>query len=495
MMVSRFFQAVVLILGVLAIDLQAATSLDKDFNAPPAAARPWVYWYWFNGNLSADGIRADIAAMKESGLGGAMLFDVGYQPRGPVENRSRQWYDLVRLAVSEAAARDMKITLTCPGWEASGGPWITPELNMQELVWSETHLRGPQHLTATIAAPFSRLGYYQDVALLAFPTIANDIPLKDLKPVFKKSTGEVLSGIEGILDGNPDTGATLPGQFEIVFEKPVELRSIYLVTTWKHWAWNVRLEAFDEEQNKFRLVSDKLRSYYAGYVSSFVGGTSFPAVTAKRFRMTFPNKEQALIQELDLRGSFRLQHWTTKAGFGCERIPPGMPEEQAVFHDIIPLGQVLDLTSKMSKDGKLQWKVPAGDWTILRLGHTARGNKVNVPAWGGEGLECDKLSREAVDFDYDQTLKPVFQELGPELVKRAVAYCHVDSYEAGWQNWTRKFAGEFKSRRGYDLVHYLPALTGRVVGDQETTERFLWDFRRTIGDLFADNYDRRLRCL
>jgi hypothetical protein len=489
---AKFFKAVVLIFGMFSVDLPAANILDNDFRSPPAAARPWVYWYWFNGNISADGIRADIAAMKDAGIGGAMVFDVGYQPRGPVENRSHQWYDLVRLAVSNAAACDMKITLTCPGWEASGGPWITPELNMQELVWSETHLQGPQHLTATLAAPFSRLGYYQDIALLAFPSIANDTALKDLKPVLKNTTGEVLSGIEAILDGNPDTGATLPGQFEIVFEKPVELRSIYLVTAWKHWAWNVRLEAFDEEQNKFVLVSDKLRSYYAGYVSSFVGGTGFPAATARRFRMTFPNKEQAIIQELDLRGSFRLQHWTTKAGFGCERIPPGTSGEQVASKDIIPPGRVLDLTSKMGKDGALDWKVPAGNWTILRIGHTARGNKVNVPAWGGEGLECDKLSREAVDFHYDQTLKPIFKELGPDLVKKTVAYYHVDSYEAGWQNWTGKFAEEFKSRRGYNLVKYLPALTGRIVGDQETTERFLWDFRRTIGDLFADNHTSRL---
>jgi hypothetical protein len=475
-----------------AIDVSAEILSDKAFVSPPAFARPWVYWYWYNGNISAEGIRADISAMKASGIGGVMLFDVGYQPQGPVENRSRQWYDLVHLAVSEAAANNIKVSLHCPGWEASGGPWITPELGMQELVWSETNLTGPQTFSGKISMPFSRLGSYHDVAVLAFPAIANDVSLKELKPAFKKNTGEILSGIENIIDGNPDTFATLPGQFEIVFEKPVELRSIYLSTAWKHWAWSVRLEAFDEKSSRFVLVSDKLRSYYSGYVGSFVGGTSFPAAKAKRFRLTFPNKEQAIIQELDLGGSFRLQHWTAKAGFNCEYIPAGTSEEKAGVKDIIPLDQIIDLSSQITKDGKLNWEVPDGNWILLRIGYTPRGVKVNVPAWGGSGLECDKLSREAVDFHYDHCVKPILKELGSDLVNKAVTYYHVDSFEAGGQNWTEKFAEEFKARRGYDMIKYLPAVTGRVIGDQNMTERFLWDFRRTIGDLFAQNHSARL---
>lgn len=77
-----------------------------------------------------------------------------------------------------------------------------------------------------------------------------------------------------------------------------------------------------------------------------------------------------------------------------------------------------------------------------------------------------------------------------------MAYYHVDSYEAGWNNWSEKLPQEFSARRGYDLLRYLPALTGRVVGALTTTENFLWDFRRTIGDLYADNHYGQLakRC-
>ena len=114
------------------------------------------------------------------------------------------------------------------------------------------------------------------------------------------------------------------------------------------------------------------------------------------------------------------------------------------------------------------------------------------PPMGGNGLDCDKLSREAADFHYDRCVKPLLREFGPDLVKQTLAYYHSDSYESGWQNWTAKFPQDFHQRRGYELVKYLPAITGRIVGDLATTERFLWDFRRTIGDLYADNNYGRL---
>ena len=112
---------------------------------------------------------------------------------------------------------------------------------------------------------------------------------------------------------------------------------------------------------------------------------------------------------------------------------------------------------------------------------------------GGDGLDCDKLSREAADFHYDRCVKPLLRAFGPDLVKQTLAYYHSDSYESGWQNWTAKLPARFSlERRGYELAKYLPAITGRVVGDLATTEGFLWDFRRTIGDLYADNNYGRL---
>jgi hypothetical protein len=495
----RCFVAVVFILVLSAITVQAAVSFENDFNSPPASAKPWVYWYWFNGNISAEGIRADLAAMQDVGIGGVMLFDIGvYHPQGPIKNRSKEWYELVKLAISEAASRNIKVTIGCPGWSASGGPWITPELGMQEIVWNQTDICGPQQFSAIIPQPSNRLGSYHDIALLAFPMIANDIPLKELKPVFRKTTGEILSGVENIIDGNSNTFATLASQFEIIFEKPVEVRHMYVQLNQYPWTWTGKLEAFDSDSNSFVLVADRQRFYSVGIGCSNSAGSVFNVVRSARFRFTITDQElcrgldSTVIYEFDLRGSYRIENWLGKAAFHKGPPPSVISENMPGRNDIIPLDKIVDLTSKMSPNGELTWDVPTGKWTVLRIGYTPRGALNNPAPWGGRGLECDKLSRQAVDFHYDQCVKPILKELGPDIVRKAMAYYHVDSFETGWQNWTHEFVSEFKARRGYDIIKYLPAITGRVVTDCNTTDRFLWDFRRTIGDLFAENHAARL---
>lgn len=149
--------------------------------------------------------------------------------------------------------------------------------------------------------------------------------------------------------------------------------------------------------------------------------------------------------------------------------------------------KVVDLTSRLKPDGSLDWNPPAGKWTVIRFGHTTSG-KTNHPASGaGLGLECDKLSREAMDLHWNKGIQPILDHLGP-VGTHALNNLLVDSYEVGPNTWTPKFRDEFRKRRGYDMLPYMPALAGHVIGDGETSARFLWDYRRTIADLFADNY-------
>ncbi len=476
----------------------AAGELESRFKSPPADARPWVYWYWMNGNVTREGIRADLQAMKDAGIGGAMLFDIGIHPAGPVKIRSREWFDLVRFAVEEAAAREIKISFHCPGWSASGGPWITPELAMQELTWSETVVEGPREFSAPLAKPPTRLGYYRDAAVVAFPTPAGDeLALKDLHPRFLDAAGKPLPEAARLFDGNLDTPVAMPAEFYISFERPVSVRSLFLRTRRQEGLNSAALQAWNSESKKFEPVVE-ISLHVPGPFSSHAGSATFPEVRAKTFRLTFPGRsptDTISLEQLDLRGGFRVADWTQKAGFSCDQVAPETAGT-VPSADVIPSAQVLDLSARLTADGKLNWTVPAGRWTILRVGHTPTGVHIYPPPVGGDGLECDKLSRAAVDLHYDRMMKPLLQELGPELSRKALACYHVDSYEAGWQNWTATFPQEFRARRGYDLIRYLPAVTGRVVDDLATTERWLWDFRRTIGDLFADNHYGRLaeRC-
>lgn len=466
--------------------------LAKVFTRPPSESRPWCYWYWMNGNITRDGLRADLEGMAEVGVGGVLLFDVGLLPAGPVVSRSPEWYDLVEFAVNEAAKRNIKVTLNCPGWSGTGGPWITPELAMQELTWSETETDGPREFSGLLPQPPTRLGFYRDAAVIAFPTPAGDEPLP--LPQVTDTGGKPLPQAAPVLRGDTEAPADLPVKFNLVFPRPVQVRSVFVRSARASGAYRAELFAWDEVRKVFRPVA-RFSSHSAGPFSAHLGSASFAPVRAARFQLAFEQRKagkQMRVEALRFTSGFRVTNWTSKAGFSTRPVTPGSSDCRPQNGDAIALEQVVDLSAKLGADGRLAWSVPAGRWTILRIGHTPTGIYLFPASVGGHGLDCDKLSREAADFHYDHCVKPVLRELGPELSRRVLAYYHVDSYESGWQNWSAKFPRDFHKRRGYDLTKYLPALTGRVVGSIETTEQFLWDFRRTIGDLFADNNYGRL---
>mgnify|MGYP001270354690 CR=1 FL=1 len=153
---------------------------------------------------------------------------------------------------------------------------------------------------------------------------------------------------------------------------------------------------------------------------------------------------------------------------------------------------ILDLTSSMDEEGCLRWQAPEGDWTILRMGAVSTG-KTNHPAPPeGTGLEVDKLSREAMDKHWNSIVAKVLSDAGP-LAGKTLNNALIDSYEVGGQNWTPKFRQEFRRRRGYDPLKWMPAIAGFMVDRREKSERFLWDYRRTIADLYADNYFGRFK--
>jgi hypothetical protein len=135
----------------------------------------------------------------------------------------------------------------------------------------------------------------------------------------------------------------------------------------------------------------------------------------------------------------------------------------------------------------LNWSAPAGNWIILRVGYTPIGVNNHPAPQEGTGLECDKLSKTALDAHWAGFMQKVLDDIGP-LAGRTLNNSLIDSYEVGGQNWTPEFRAEFQKRRGYDPVKYLPTFTGRVVASPAVSERFLWDIRRTIADLFAENY-------
>lgn len=173
----------------LAANVSAAESVAERFAHPPDSAKPWVYCYFMDGNLTREGMTADLEAMKRAGIGGGIFLEVNIGiERGPVGFMSPQWQELVAYAIGEADRLGIQIALGAgPGWCGTGGPWLPPELTMQHLVASETHVTGPSKFSGTLPQPQPRTPYfgegtltpqlkkqwqefYHDVAVLAFPT-------------------------------------------------------------------------------------------------------------------------------------------------------------------------------------------------------------------------------------------------------------------------------------------------------------------------------------
>ncbi|MBD3177015.1 MAG: hypothetical protein GF320_17715, partial [Armatimonadia bacterium] len=337
----------------------AADDLRVGFSDPPESARPWVYWFWLNGNITREGITADLEAMAREGIGGVLIMEVDQgAPLGPIPFASEEWRDLFEHVVREAERLGLEVNMhNNAGWCGSGGPWVEPRHAMQRVVWSETPVPGGETFDGTLPQPPTVADAYWDIATFAVPAV---------------------------------------GEFRI------------------------------------------------------------PDIEGK-----------SAVVRRDL----------------------GLPAEypEAPAGSVIDPAEVIDLTGEVGPAGELTWRAPPGDWVILRMGHTPTG-AVNAPAHeSGRGLECDKLSREAVEAHFDAFMGKLIRDSEP-LAGQTLVSTHIDSWETGSQNWTPRFREEFLSLRGYDPLPYLPVYTGRVIGSLEWSERFLWDLRLTISELLLDNY-------
>jgi len=187
-------------------------------------------------------------------------------------------------------------------------------------------------------------------------------------------------------------------------------------------------------------------------------------------------------------GNLRIHNLRGKAAYERQDGIQPVAESGASAESVVPAEKVWNLTALLDADGRLTWDVPEGDWTILRIGYTPTG-KDNHPATPeGRGLEVDKLSKEALDaFWNDGMMATVLRDIGA-LAGKTLNNALVDSYEVGSQNWTPRFREEFYRRRGYDLLPFLPVFAGYVVGSPEISERFLWDVRQTVSEMFVENY-------
>ena len=476
----RRFAIVAVLANVLAAP---ADNLVATFRSPPDSARPEVWWHWMNGNVSRAGIVADLDAMAAVGLGGVTIFDAGCAiPPGPLAFNTPDWFDTIKFAVEEAAKRKMRVCLAnCSGYSTAGGPWIAASNAMKTVCYTLTDVEGPKAFADTLPAPPNPHGFYEDIAVLAWPIPSTERPTME------------AAGVSSTVRTN--------GASEVVYD--FAFPRAYRASLWECRllapnGWQERVDATlacEAADGTWQTLSrDELFAREQGQDDVNLRAFQFPEASARRWRLTFAFRQaparRYTLSDVRLSRGVRLSNIANKACFVCTRAPTR--PTAAASDQTVRRADVRDLTASFdSATGHLDWKVPPGAWRVMRIGYAANGKQCHPASANGVGFECDKLAKSGVDAHFDAYLARICDHLGPSLagdVPYGFNNVLVDSWEAGSQNWTQGFAQEFARRRGYDLTTWLPVLTGAVLDGVSESERFLADFRTVIAHLFAENF-------
>ncbi len=521
----------------------SSDSLKSGFENPPSGAKPRVWWHWMNGNITQEGIKLDLEWMNRVGLGGFQNFDAALGTPQVVEHRlaymTPEWKETFLYATKLADQLNLEMAIAgSPGWSETGGPWVPASEGMKKYVWGETRIEGGKPFTGVLAKPPSNTGPFQNISgheefgtsgapakqfYADSVVIAYRLPQSELQADAVPATITFSSGspdVAMLSDGDLEKAVQLPiapeggvSWVQYAFTQPHTIQALTFVQIDNSLPYGLggqitkTLEASDDGQT-FRAVISIPSDGAAQHT------LSFPPTTAKFFRVTFkqappPPKPSwmgdidmatmgmgamkpptdYLISELVLHPGPRVNRFEEKAAFATMLDLYQFATPEVGVGDTVQKADVVDLTSKMHADGTLDWTPPTGNWIVLRFGYSLLGITNHPATAEATGLEVDKLNHKFVKNYMDHYLDNYKSAVGGDLMgKKGVKYVITDSWEAGAQNWTDEMIVEFTKRRGYDPRPWMPVLTGRIVGSSEASDRFLWDFRKTIADLTADEH-------
>ena len=522
------------------------TDLEAGFMTPPESAKPRVWWHWMNGNITKDGIRADLEWMHRIGIGGFQNFDAAFNTPQIVNKRllymTPEWKDAFLFTTKLADSLGLEMAIAgSPGWSESGGPWVKPAQAMKKYVWSEIRLKGGEHFKGILPNPPKTTGRFQnlklddelnalsephptpelytDISVVAFPLPENDFSMAELNPKVTSSGGKF--DLATLTDGDLQKTTLLPSapkgqnawiQFE--FAKPETMQSLSIVGGGNLGMFSMGMS----KDTRFLEASDDgktFRTVLGIPVGRVAQNTlTFAPVTAKYFRFAFenvppppnifaelglggksgpPEPTGTKIAELELYTVARVNQFEEKAAFSTTANLYDKSTRNVT--NFIPKSGSIDLTSKMAADGTLDWTPPAGNWKVLRLGYSLIGITNHPASPEATGLEVDKLNASHVKAYLTTYLDQYKDATGGMMGKKGLQYVITDSWEAGAQNWTDSLMTDFKNLRGYDMLPWLPVLSGHVVESAAASDQFLWDFRRTLSDLLTKNHYNQMTTL
>ena len=484
------------------------------------SARTKVWWFHGETETTKEGITADLEAYKKAGVGGVVYYD---QTHWKMENAlpafSTEWWEMLRFSAEEAKRLDLTFELNISNGFVAGGPWITDELSMKRLAASELLIDGGRFFEGNLEVPKNQYNFYKDVAVLAFPVqeetgtsrtekvkVSSNIPEIDVDNIFNPKS-KSLTQIPVTSKGNVYINMEFSDEFtarSMTYEAYPQVRVRTSATnipgppgeTFVGTGYRVlpdfgQLEVSEDGVN-YKKVCDIKPTYHSleGWRQRTI---SFNAVKGKYYRlnlhdwwdekMTNPNLQLGAVV---LSSSAKLDQWEKKAGFYSDYIDRDKTPDYSKS-EVIDSKSIINITDKIDANGVLRWNVPTGKWLIMRFVYVPTGGAIKHGRPNLMGRECDKLSAKAAEVQWDNYVGKILDSL-KVTNSGHVSGIIMDSHEAGAQNWTDDFMVEFKQRQGYDPILYLPAMMGYIIDGVKESNGFLFDVRRNIADMVADNY-------
>ncbi len=488
--------------------------LETGFHHPPHDAKPSAYWLWLNGYANADYFDTELRAFADQGVGGLCIFDMGargnaefFPPSGP-PFMSDASVELIARAAASARKVGLAVQLApCSSWDL-GGAWVRPEHASMALYRTQLRVVGPRQLDTPL--PFPKLAaavprnddgtaaFYRDIAVLAVPETER---LPGHEFIFRLPRG-ALQRIDHIVlynapaESSKKTRKTLPfsKDFEVAVSTTNHDRSAFRPIVTGTLAPNARPQRFDFDATDARYVrltifnghdptADTVQLAEFEIYSTEginIGGSKSISYTRDAADLVWYSSEAATGGK-----------WTAaNLHDGAKSRPDGIwsftGPPPLVIRDKT---KILNITEHLDASGRLRWTAPEGKWTIMRFVCANTGERLKVPSPDSDGLATDHFNAEATRTFLQTVIDRLEKRLG-DLPSAGLKQLYLPSYEVVGAKWTPDFLDQFQHYRRYDMTAYLPVFAGCIVESEAQTQRFLYDFEKTLGQLLVDAYYR-----
>lgn len=482
---------------LLLISLSACHSgvddVYAEFYHVPDSTRTKVWWFHGETATTHQGITADLEAFKQAGVGGVVYYDqVHGKAEGAAPVFSDEWWDALIFSASEAKRLGLSFEISLSNGYVAGGPWITKEMSMKRLCYSELKLSSGESFADVFPLPAN--DEFWDVKLLAFPVPEalqwQEKVLISERTRFDKASKLVYDFGEAFtaraITYNEYNASKHP---TLCMNYPGPPSDEFYGDGFVAYPPFGSLEASSDGVH-YHTVCSLPTLYRLHYREKTI---SFPAVTARYFRLNLhdwnvPGKHRALdLRKVTLSDKAMTESWQSRSGLQSEYIAANTtPVYNA--NELIHSHEILDLSHCLQKDGRFVWTAPddGRDWLLLRVAQTSTKAKTKHGRPGQMGLECDKLSAEAAVLQWNSFAQIIIDSLS-SLGLKPLGLA-MDSHEVGSQNWTHNYLDEFEDLHAYKLEKYLPVLLGFVVDSKEKSEEVLFHHRQTLAHLVNRRY-------